>query len=214
VGLAGTGLARWLGYGQWQSWTGSEGLAGSNVQAIHRDGAGVLWIGTEGGIQRLGPDGNMSRAWTEIDGLGGTKVRAIASSADGGIWIGSSPGGVSRLDPRSGEIRRYQLGSESELSVTGMVIDQEQRLWVTAQGALFRSTPLDQSVQFDRQILPLSGAGEVFNQVLIDSRGRWWFAGSAGLLRMENGRWTRFTTSDGLRDDDLDTLAETPDGSI
>ena len=50
--------------------------------------------------------------------------------------------------------------------------------------------------------------------MLIDSRGRWWFAGSYGLLRMENGRWTRFTTSDGLRDDDLDTLAETPDGSI
>jgi signal transduction histidine kinase/ligand-binding sensor domain-containing protein len=214
VGLAGAGLARWLGYGQWQSWTGSEGLAGSNVQAIHRDGAGVLWIGTEGGIQRLGPDGNISRAWTETDGLGGTKVRAVASSADGGIWIGNSPGGVSRLDPRSGKIRRYQLGSETEVNVTGMAIDREQRLWVTTQDALFRSTPLDQSVQFDRQILPLSGPGEVFNQVLIDSKGRWWFAGSAGLLRMENGQWKRFTARDGLRNDDLSTLAETPDGGI
>jgi signal transduction histidine kinase/streptogramin lyase len=214
VGLAGAGLARWLGYEQWQSWTGAEGLAGSNVQAIHRDRAGVLWIGTERGIQRLGTDGNLSRAWTDADGLGGTKVRAIVSSADGAIWIGSSPGGVSRLDPRTGKIQRYKLDSGSEAGVTGMAIDREQRLWVATTGALFRSTTLNRSVQFARQILPLSGPWEAINQALFDSRGRWWFAGSAGLLRMENGRWTRFTTRDGLRNDDVDTLAEAADGGI
>src|SRR5579864_7424475 len=36
VGLAGAGLARWIGRDQWQSWTRSEGLAGNNLQAFHR----------------------------------------------------------------------------------------------------------------------------------------------------------------------------------
>jgi signal transduction histidine kinase/streptogramin lyase len=215
VGLAGAGLARWLGYEQWQSWTTSEGLAGSNLQAIHRDPSGILWIGTEGGLQRLGPDGKLSRAWTEKDGLGGTKVRAITSLGDGGIWIGSAPGGVSRLDPGSGKLLSYRLGSTSDDNwVTGIVVDPERRLWVTTQGALFRSTPASQPIKFERQTLPLSSATETFGQMLIDSRGRWWLAGSLGLLRMDNGQWTRFSAKDGLRSDRLDTLAETPDGSI
>jgi len=215
VGLSGAGLARWLGYDEWQSWTRSEGVAGNNLQAIHRDRAGILWIGTERGLQLMGSDGKMSRAWTDKEGLGGIKVRAIASSADGAIWIGSTSGGVSRLDPRTGRIRSYKLGEvDEDNSVTGMVLDAAQRLWVTTQGALFRSTPVNKSVTFERQILPLSSTLETFGQVLIDSRGTLWFAGSLGLLRMDQGQWTRFTSKDGLRGDAVDTLAETPDGSI
>ena len=215
VGLAGAGLARWLGYQEWQSWTPSEGLVGSNGQAFHRDRSGALWIGTEGGLQKLGVNGKISRLWTAQQGLGGTKVRAIASSVDGTVWVGSAPGGISRLDPRSGAVHNYRLGStEEDNYVTGIVADPEQRLWVTTQGALFRSTPPRGPLEFERQILPLSSSMETFGQMLIDSKGRWWFSGSAGLLRKEGDRWTRFTTGDGLRNDSLDTLAETPDGSI
>jgi len=215
VGLSGAGLARWLGYDEWQSWTRSEGVAGNNLQSIHRDRAGTLWIGTERGVQRMGSDGKISRAWTDKEGLGGIKVRAIASSADGAIWIGSTSGGVSRLDPRSGRIRAFKLGEvDEDNSVTGMVLDSAQRLWVTTQGALFRSTPVNKSVTFERQTLPLSSTLETFGQVLIDARGTLWFAGSLGLLHMDQGQWTRFTSKDGLRADAVDTLAETPDGSI
>ena len=134
-------------------------MAGNNLQAIHRDRSGTLWIGTERGLQRMGSDGKISRAWTDKDGLGGIKVRAITSSADGAIWVGSTSGGVSRLDPRTGRVRSYRLGEiDEDNSVTGMVLDSEQRLWVTTQGALFRSTPVDKSVKFERQILPLSSS--------------------------------------------------------
>jgi signal transduction histidine kinase/CheY-like chemotaxis protein/streptogramin lyase len=215
VGLAGAGLARWLGYEQWESWTGSEGLAGSNLQAIHRDRAGVLWIGTENGLQRIGADGKVSRAWTERDGLAGSKVRAIVSAPGGEIWVGSSPGGVSRLDPSSGVIRRYRLGSTTEDNrVTSMVLSPDGYLWVSTLGALFRTAATTPAVMFQRQILPLSSSGEVFGHVLFDSKGRRWFAGSKGLLRMDRGQWTRFTTKDGLRSNRLATLAEGPDGAI
>src|SRR5258708_1232025 len=35
IGLAGAGLARWVGYNEWESWTAGDGLPGSNSQAIH-----------------------------------------------------------------------------------------------------------------------------------------------------------------------------------
>ena len=215
IGLGGGGLARWLGYDQWQSWTRTEGLAGSNLQAIHRDRSGTLWIGSEGGLQRIGADGRVSPPWTEKNGLGGTKVRAIVSDHDGVIWAGSSPGGVSSLDPRSGSIRSYRLGSTPEDNcVTSMAFSPDGRLWVTTHGALFRSAPHGLRVRFERQVLPLSSAEEAFGGMLFDTRGRSWFAGWSGLLRLDRGRWSRFTTNDGLRSNYLSTLAEDPDGSI
>jgi signal transduction histidine kinase/ligand-binding sensor domain-containing protein/CheY-like chemotaxis protein len=215
VGLSGAGLARWLGYDEWQSWTLSEGVAGNNLQAIYRDRSGTLWIGTERGLQRMGSDGKISRAWTDKEGLGGIKVRAITSSPDGAIWAGSTQGGVSRLDPLTGRVRSYRLGEvDEDNSVTGLVLDSEQGLWVTTLGALFRSTPIDKAVKFERQIPPLSSSLEIFGQVLIDSRGTLWFAGSLGLLRLDHGQWTRFTAKDGLRSDGVDSLTEAPDGSI
>ncbi len=215
VGLAGAGLTRWLGYEQWESWTRSEGLAGSNLQAIHRDRSGALWVGTENGLQKIGGDGKVSRAWTERDGLAGNRIRAIVSAPDGALWVGSSPGGVSRLDPRNSVIRRYQLGSTpDDNSVTRLVFSPDGNLWVMTQGALFRSASPSQPVKFERQIPPLSSPNEVFGQFLFDSKGRWWFAGSAGLLRKDRSQWTRFSTQDGLRSNRLASLAEGPDGGI
>ncbi len=215
IGLSGAGVVRWRGYGQWQSWTRSEGLAGHSLQAMHRDSSGTLWVGTENGLQRFGSDRTFSRAWTEKDGLAGRKVRAIISTADGAIWVGTAPGGVSRLDPRTGKIQRFELGDEGpDVEVAGFVIDREDRLWVTTKGALYRSTPLDQTPQFERQIPPLSSSAETFSQVLIDGEGRWWLGGSQGLLRMENGQWTLFTSREGLLSDSVDSLAETPDGAL
>jgi PAS domain S-box-containing protein len=215
VGLDGSGMARWLGDEQWKSWTRSEGLAGNNLQAIHRDRAGFLWVATEGGLQKFGPRGELSHPLTDREGLAGTKVRAIVSSPDGSIWAGSAPGGISRLDPRSGRVYQYQLGSKSQDNwVRGMTLDTDQRIWVTTQGALFRSTPLSGPVRFERQTLPLSTADEIFAQVMIDSKGRRWFTSFSGLLLADHEKWTRFTTKDGLPTNRLDSITETPDGSI
>ncbi|PYT27036.1 MAG: hypothetical protein DMG58_21260 [Acidobacteria bacterium] len=45
-----------------ESWTASEGLPGSNVQAIHRDASGVLWVGTEDGLHRRSRD---DKSWAQ-----------------------------------------------------------------------------------------------------------------------------------------------------
>ena len=215
VGLDGAGLARWVGNDQWQSWTRAEGLAGHNVQAIYRDHAGVLWVGTEQGLQRFDLSGHLSPPRTASEGLGGTKIRAITSTGDGTMWIGSSPGGISRVDPRTGSIHRYRLGSTSDDDqVVRIIVDAQQQLWVTTMGGLFRSAGKFPETRFERQILPLSSPQEVFTQVFTDSKGRWWFAGSDGLLCKDGGQWMRFTKKDGLRGNAVDTLVETPDGSI
>ena len=59
LGLLGSGLARWLGYDEWQSWSDREGLSRESIWSIARDASGRLWVGTQFGLnyaeERDGP---------------------------------------------------------------------------------------------------------------------------------------------------------------
>jgi signal transduction histidine kinase/CheY-like chemotaxis protein/ligand-binding sensor domain-containing protein len=214
IGSRGAGLARWLGYKEWESWTEHEGLSSDVVWTMRRDPSGALWVGTNQGLNRLSPDHRRWKAWRESDGLGGDRVRAVAVGPQGEIWAGSNPGGISRLDPRTGRVRHFGAASGlADERVFTLLLDRQKRLWAATRGGLFRSAP-GPAMRFERQLPPGTDSNEMFFQCLEDRAGRVWVAGSRGLARWENGAWTRFTTNDGLRHNYVAYLAETPDGSL
>ena len=215
IGLTGAGLVRWAGRDEWENWTKFEGLAGASVRAIYRDARAALWVGTEAGLQQLPAGGRHTRLWTRKDGLAGTSVRAIARGPDGAAWIGCTPGGVSRLDPRTGTIRAY--GARSGLDtghVWQLFWDRSGRLWVITQGPLYRSKGTGSHMRFERQIPSPSGATDNFNQIAEDREGALWVASDHGLLRFKDGTWTRFSKRDGLTGDSVYNLACPSDGAV
>ena len=215
VGLFGSGVARWLGYRQWESWTLAEGLSNENTWGIYRDPSGTLWVGTDNGLNAW-PSGHTTwRHWTKQQGLGGNKVRTLAAGSDGTVWVGSDPGGVSQMHPRLGIIHHY--GVESGLlndRVLSMAEDRQHRLWVGTRRGLYRSAGAGAALRFQQQWPPSSDENERFYGLLRDSQGRVWIAGSRGLVRFDNGQWTRFTVRDGLSTDFLGYLTEAQDGAI
>jgi signal transduction histidine kinase len=70
------------------------------------------------------------------------------------------------------------------------------------------------SPRFELLVPEISDADEHIEQVVMDARSRYWLAGSRGLLKLENGRWTRYTTKDGLRSDTVEFVAVASDGGI
>ncbi len=216
IGLWGSGLARWLGYGEWVSWTKADGIGNNIVWAIRRERSGRILIGTDNGLVRLDESGKSKPTiWTTKDGLGANKVKSIAIAADGVAWIGTSTGGISRFDPVTSRFRVYS--GESGLSdprVVAVHIDSENRLWVSTAGGLFRSTPLDRAVRFEKQIPPSTDGHEIYFRLMGDQRGRTWVGSMAGLFCWDRGKWTRFTTADGLKSNAVSHIAETPDGAV
>ena len=216
IGLWGAGLARWLGYGEWTEWSAGDGLGNNIVWAIRRERSGSILVGTDHGLARIDENRrHPARLWRTGDGLGGNKVKALAASADGAIWIGSLPGGVSRLDPVTGRIRNF--GPESGLDdgrVIGLHIDRADRLWASTASGLFRSGPLDGAVRFERQTPPSASGHELYFRFLGDSRGRVWVGSMVGAFCWDGGKWTHYTTADGLKSNGVTNFTETPDGAI
>ncbi len=214
IGLTGAGLARWLGGDAWEHWTAGEGLAGSTVKSIFRDRSGTLWVGTDTSLQRFTPSGQPGRAWGPREGLSGHPVRAIAQDAEGAIWFGMSPGGLGRLDPRTGELRKFagDAGLTND-RVVGIQWDHDGALWVTSrEGPVFRGKASGASLRFEPVLNPVNG--EPMQRFVPDQVGGFWESSRSGVYHVAGGKWRAFTQADGLPAADLENMTQAPDGSI
>jgi signal transduction histidine kinase/CheY-like chemotaxis protein/streptogramin lyase len=217
LGLLGSGLARWLGYNEWQSWSTAEGLSRESIWSIARDTGGRLWVGTQFGLNYAEESGGKI-VWKQSRLAGLDMVRALAANPDGTLWVGSAPGGLRQLNPGTGAVR--MLGEANGLPAGGVrsvMVDRSGHLWVSANRGLYRSrepAPFGAPVALERQFPPGTQDGEQFLKTIEDAQGRVWAAGDAGLARWSRGVWTRFSTRDGLRSNNVAQLAEDRDGSI
>ncbi len=195
----GVGVQRWLGYGEWESWTKSSGLRNDTVWAVRRDRDGGLWVGTSGGVSLLRKGSAVWRHSTPRTGLPGARVRTIGMGRDGSVWVGTSPGRLVRFDTSGRMLASF--GPESGLTeplFQGIFEDAEGALWVSARGGLFRSPPPASHPRFQRVEVPGGTPGELFYQAAADELGRLWIPSSRGVLLYDHGRWRRFGVADGL----------------
>jgi signal transduction histidine kinase/CheY-like chemotaxis protein/streptogramin lyase len=213
LGLLGSGLAKWLGYDEWQNWTDREGLSRESIWSIARDAHGRLWVGTQFGLN-YADDSQGRLIWRQQPIAGVEMIRTLAGAPDGSLWIGGAPGGLRRLNPRTGATRA--IGAAEGLRsnyIRHVMVDKSGRVWASTRDGLFRSR--DRSQEFE-QVTP-DGAGrtsELFHMTMEAHDGVVWAAGARGLARYSQGEWKRFTTRDGLKSDVIAHMAEDPDGSV
>jgi signal transduction histidine kinase/CheY-like chemotaxis protein/streptogramin lyase len=217
LGLLGSGLARWLGYNEWQSWNTKDGLSRESVWSIARDRGGRLWVGTQFGLN-YAEESNGRLAWRPKQVWGIDMVRTLAPGPDGSVWVGGDPGGLVQLDPPSGLMRKFfpQQGLTND-GIRHVMVDRDGRVWVSTRRGLFRSkTPgtAGLAVEFEQLAPEGTNGDESFLMTLQDHSGRVWVCGDLGLARWSDGQWKRFTHKDGLKADMIAQAAEDSDGSL
>ena len=96
LGLVGSGLARWLGYNEWQSWTRprrTEPFLGI-VDGGREDASGTLWAGTQDGLDYAEVrDGRLDLEASSRFRESKRSERVI-SGPDGALWIGGDETGL------------------------------------------------------------------------------------------------------------------------
>ena len=85
------------------------GLSHDQVWSLLKDSRGVIWIGTDAGLNRMetAPDGRIvSLERVTLPWLRDAKILAITEDREGDLWFNSSQG-LYRYQPASGHVRRY-----------------------------------------------------------------------------------------------------------
>lgn len=216
LGMESFGLARWLGYGEWQLWNHQTGLSHDIVTAIARDRKGGVWVGTQSGLNLIAPGAHAMRTWTTRQGLPQDEVRALRETADGSLWVGSGAGGLARMNLDTYRLRVY--GPSDGLlndKIVAMGVDPESRLWVSTRTGVYRIAVRTPSARFQAIPLPPPVTGpQVVYGIVYGLRDRTWVVTDKGLLLGRNGKWTRFHQKDGLRQDRLICAVEDADGAL
>ena len=83
-------------------------LGDNGVWAIHADKRGMVWVGTQRGLDRLDPDTGDFVHLQEKDGLPNSTVLCIQEDSSGVLWLATN-GGLSRLNPILLRFRNYDV---------------------------------------------------------------------------------------------------------
>jgi diguanylate cyclase (GGDEF)-like protein len=208
IGTDGAGLSR-LADGKWTSYSMAQGLSNGFVVSLCEDREGSLWVGTHGGgLNRLS-DGSFTQ-FASPEGFSYDDISTFLETGDGSLWIGTWGGGLNQL--KEGRVTAYS--SKDGLSydeVSSLAEDPDGGIWVGTWGG-----GLNRLVGKRFQTVARDGLrGQKVTCLRTDRSGALWVGTlGAGASRLAEGRWTAFTTKQGLPSDNVRSIVEAPDGAL
>jgi two-component system, sensor histidine kinase ChiS len=180
-----------------------QGLSQVTIYCIFQDSRGMLWFGTEDGLNKY--DGYTftiyKRDPEDIQSLSANTILSIAEDASGSLWIGTENGGVNRFDRSTEKFTQHRHDpsnphSLSHNTVTAIYEDGTGSLWIgTGGGGL---DELDQSTgKFSHYphdpTNPSSLSSNVVSAILEDNFGNLWISTQGGGLNQFDRATSKFT---------------------
>ena len=202
VGLAGKGLARWQGYGEWDGFGPATGLDSELIYEALPLADGSLWVGTENGLFRGRKIGDRW-LWRRHASVGKIPVHALRLDREGNLWLGTEGSGAGRIDSRTDAIEWFKnAGGLAAQSPYSLALDSSQRLWAATESGLFVAQLPERHFRRIEQVPPVR-----FWVVTAGPGGQILAGGVAGLYRLSAGSWRHISTADGLDHDAVLALA-------
>jgi ligand-binding sensor domain-containing protein len=180
----------------------AERLGGVRLRALHEDGAGRLWIGTDRGLHRL--EGGHLTSPGAASRLPGFPVRALHESRDGSLWVGTDGAGLFRL--KDGRLEAFGAAQGlPSAQVRAVLEDRSGRLWVGTYGGL----AYWEGGRF-HAYTTAHGLAHAFVRCLYESSDGTLWVGTygGGLSRFRDGRLSSISSAHGLLSDALYAVVE------
>ena len=183
-------------------------LMNSQITSIMEDGAGSLWVGTNGG----GLFRYANRRWTSftsLDGLSDDSVNSIFEDREGNLWVGTASG-LDRLQNTAITTLTTKQGLLSnDVTTVAEGIGGEISVFSDGGGLtqLQGSTVRHYSV---REGLPTQFGASLY----ASHDGSLWIGADKGLGRLKDGRLTTFTANRELLGQYISAINEDEQGLI
>jgi ligand-binding sensor domain-containing protein/two-component sensor histidine kinase len=183
-------------------------LAGVRVRNVFRDGAGTLWIGTDGrGVYHQVH--NQLIHYTTRQGLVNNFVRAFLQSRDGSVWIATDEG-VSRW--KNDRFTNYQMRDGlCYFSTRSILEDRNGDIWIGTDRGVSRLH--NDKFESDEAVRALRE--EKVWAIHEDPEGGLWFGTrTGGLYRWQFAKLRHYTVAQGLASNSIYELVEDRNGKL
>jgi len=204
--LVGSSLVRLLGDTHVHVYQESEGLPSTLVWSVTRTAGGELLAGTDDGLARLGP-----RGFSRVPGTEGMVVMSLAAKGDD-IWIAALDRGLFVLSKDDLQPRRVKPPGILN-NCTFVLKDSQDRIWAVPPGHGAKC------LQPESPALDLRPSDFALPYITVvtlaeSPDGTLWASSVQGLFSRKEGKWTRYTTAQGLRSEALQGVFPVSDGTL
>lgn len=159
-----------------------QGLASTKVNSIVQDHKGIIWIGTEDGLNKY--DGYHFSRYKRIDGdifsLSNNNVKSVFSDSEGNLWVGTMMG-LQCYNRQKDHFTQVTLGQSKEMMIKNsflrIVEDSKKNVWFS----IYNLGVLKYSLINQNSILykSLSDGGKISSKsvrdIMEDRDGNIWF---------------------------------------
>lgn len=208
--------------------TTKDGLSSNSVNAILKDHYGVMWFGTEDGLDKF--DGTHFTVYRQKPGdstsLQANEILALHEDKAGNLWVGTSGGSLSLYDRRRDAFINFPAtGGPNAISnnvINGVCSDYQGKIWIAHYSGVNILNPATNRITE----FPLASRSAALhfnpscNCVFEDRQRRMWIGTSEGLFQYnpKTKSLIRFLHSSQdpstLSSSDINSVAEDEKGNI
>lgn len=177
VGTAGSGLFRIKDEGVFNYPLPETGLLSNHITALYIDGSGILWVGTDRGLNRY--DGENFVSYTIEDGLSSNYIHSIYKDGDQHIWVGTSNSlnFVKDGNFTAENIEKYLNG----VPISSIYEDKQKVLWIGTYGIGLKRFKDGEFFSYStRNGLSCNN----IYKIIEDGTGNFWISSDSGVLKL------------------------------
>jgi ligand-binding sensor domain-containing protein/AraC-like DNA-binding protein len=186
----------------------------ANIQKIHEDREGILWIGTNNGLFRVIGTTTDTRKVTDVyttrNGLLNNDILDIMEDGDGNLWIATLKGLNRMEEDQSGRV--VFKGLLPGHVVTRLFEDRENNLWIaTDESGIIRL----KNAVFVEQVMAKKSRGDIMYSIFEDRQGNTWIGGHSGkLYKYKNGQCIDSLEIPGISGTPISAIEEDIEGNL
>ncbi len=165
-----------------------DGLSSNTVNAIVKDHFGLMWFGTEDGLNKY--DGSNFTVYRfkadDPSGIQANDIRALHEDKSGNLWIGTSGGSLSLFDRKKDTFITFPANVPGGLSnniILSITSDYKGKIWVATYSGVDEIDPETKEIKnhikqsADKGTTPILS----FNCLFEDSKHRMWIGSIDGV---------------------------------
>ncbi|KAA6432710.1 response regulator [Dyadobacter flavalbus] len=165
--------------------TSMDGLSSNTVHAILKDHYGLLWFGTDDGLNKYdGTDFTIYRHdRANAASLASSDISSLHEDKAGRVWIGTIQGSLHLYNRKKDNFVRINVNE----SVSAITSDHSGKLWVaTTTGLVFVDPATFQVTRLNRRTdVPAQIRNELILSLYEDKAGHMWIGTESGLFRYD-----------------------------
>ncbi|MBW1298873.1 hybrid sensor histidine kinase/response regulator transcription factor [Aquimarina litoralis] len=116
--------------------TNPQSISSNLIQSIHQDQRGLLWIGTDGGLNRFNSKTKEFERFLRSDKMPNDKILNIISDDNGIIWLSTVSHGITSYDPDKGVYKTYSIQDglyDNSMVLSSVYQDKEGYIWMGSE---------------------------------------------------------------------------------